>query len=109
MSSFYCGLDVFCQFKAIVQEYEELFSVVQCPLCSPQLVGGRRCVSNIGTLVSNRQNTASIKYNDDISLLISLYLISGSINHNIRIKTSACIHNMSLVTFAMVANTLNSK
>jgi hypothetical protein len=33
--------------------------------------------SNSGTLSSNRQNTSRPKYNDDISLLISQYLISG--------------------------------
>jgi alpha-D-ribose 1-methylphosphonate 5-triphosphate synthase subunit PhnH len=32
-------------------------------------------VTHSGTLASNRQNKASPKYNDDISLLISQYLI----------------------------------
>jgi hypothetical protein len=40
-------------------------------------VAGVACVSNSGTLTSNRQNTASPKYNDDISLPISQYHISG--------------------------------
>jgi hypothetical protein len=34
-------------------------------------------MSNSGTLASDRQNTASPKYNDYISLLISHYLIPG--------------------------------
>ncbi len=34
--------------------------------------------SNYGALASNWQNTSSPKYNDDISLLISQYLISSS-------------------------------
>ncbi len=42
---------------------------VQCILYSPQQWGG-------GMLASNRQNTGSPKYNDDISFLISQYLIS---------------------------------
>jgi hypothetical protein len=39
--------------------------------------GVRGYVTNSGALASNKQNTASTKYNDDISLLISKYLISG--------------------------------
>ncbi len=38
---------------------------------------GGGCISNSGTLASNRQNAASPKYNDDISLLISQYLITA--------------------------------
>jgi hypothetical protein len=75
MSSWYFGLDVFCPFEARVPEYYAVVSV-QCTLYSPQLLGGRGCVSNPGTLASNWQNTASPKYNDDISLLISQDLIS---------------------------------
>ncbi len=36
-------------------------------------------MSSSGTLAPNRQNTASPKYNDDISLLISQYLLSACI------------------------------
>jgi hypothetical protein len=36
-------------------------------------------MSNSGTLSSNRQLTAYPKYNHDISLLISLYVISESV------------------------------
>jgi hypothetical protein len=36
-------------------------------------------MSNSGTLASNRQNTASQKFNDNISMLISQYLISAFI------------------------------
>ncbi len=57
------------------QKVDAVFSV-QCTLYSPQLLGGRGCVSNSGTLASNRQNTASPKYNDDNFLLIEQYLIS---------------------------------
>jgi hypothetical protein len=78
MSTLYFGLDVFCPFEARVPEYYAVVSV-RCTLYSPQLLGGRRCsVSNPGTPASNWQNTASPKYNDDISLLISQYLISDS-------------------------------
>ncbi len=72
MSSLYFGLDIFCQFEARVPEYDAVLSV-QCTLYG----GAGRCVSNSVTLASNRQNTASRKYNDDISLLISQYLILG--------------------------------
>jgi hypothetical protein len=75
MSSLYFGLDVFCQFEARVPEVDTVFSV-QCTLFSPQLMGSRGCVSNSETQASNMQNTARPKYNDDISLLISQYLIS---------------------------------
>jgi hypothetical protein len=75
MSSLYFGLDVFCLFKAGFPEFDLVFSV-QCIMYSPQLLGSRGCLSNSGTLASYRQNTASSKYNADISLLISQYLIS---------------------------------
>jgi hypothetical protein len=49
---------------------DAVFSV-QCSLYIPQLWGAARgCVLNFGTLASNKPNTASPKYNDDISLLI---------------------------------------
>jgi hypothetical protein len=64
MSSLYSGQDVFCQFEARVPEFKAVFSV-QCILYRGGEGGG--CVSNSGTLASNRQNTASPKYNDDIS------------------------------------------
>ncbi len=52
---------------------------VLCTLNSPQLLRGRGYASNSWTLTSNRQNTANSIYNDDISLLISQYLISGKL------------------------------
>ncbi len=58
-------------------------NVTQCSVYSAHCTvhscwggGGRGCVSNSGTLASNGQNTTRPKYNDDISLLISQYLIS---------------------------------
>jgi hypothetical protein len=52
-------------------------NLTQCSVYSVHCTGGEGdCVSNSGTLALNRQNTASPKYNDDISLLISQYLIS---------------------------------
>jgi hypothetical protein len=77
MSSLYFGLGVFCQFEAEVPEFDAVFSV-EFTLYSPQLSEGKGCFSNSGTLASNRQNTESPKYNDDISMLISQYLISGA-------------------------------
>ncbi len=69
MSSLYFGLDV--QYTANSKlEFDPVFNV-QCTLYSPQLAGGQGYVSNSGTLASNTQNTASPKYNNDISLLIS--------------------------------------
>ncbi len=47
---------------------------VQCIVYTVQ--GGGGCLSNSGTLASNRQNTAFPSYNDDISLLILQYPIS---------------------------------
>jgi hypothetical protein len=76
MSSSYFGLDVFCVFKAGVLEFDLVFRI-QCIMYSPQLFGSRGCLSNSGALASNRQNTVSPKYNDDISLLISQYLFSA--------------------------------
>jgi hypothetical protein len=70
-------LNVSRQFGAGVPEFDAVFSV-QCTLYSPQLLGGRGCVSNSRTLASNRLNTAGSKYADDIYLLISQYLISAS-------------------------------
>ncbi len=70
MSSLYLGLDVFSQF-------EELDAVLSLQCTDTVCVGGGGWVSNSGTLVSNRQNRESPKYNDDISLLISQYFISG--------------------------------
>jgi hypothetical protein len=79
MSSLYFGLDLFCQFAARVPEFDVVFSV-ECTrtVYSPQLAGDRGCVSNSGNLASNRQKISSPKYNDDISLLISQYLISAT-------------------------------
>jgi hypothetical protein len=74
MSSLYFGLDVFSQSEASVPEFETVCSV-ECTLYSPQLLGGRGCLLNSGTLASNRQNRASPKYNDDIALLISQYFM----------------------------------
>jgi hypothetical protein len=50
--------------------------------------GGAGYVSNSGTVASKRQNTASSKFNDDISLLISQYLISGTASWNMHILYS---------------------
>jgi hypothetical protein len=63
-------------FEARVPEFYAVFSV-ECTLYSPQLLGGRGCMSNSRTLASNIQNTANPKHNDGISVLISQYLISG--------------------------------
>jgi hypothetical protein len=71
MSSLYFGLDVFCESKP-VSEFDAVFGE-QCTLYSPQL----GLLVKIWALAPNKQNTASPKYNDDISLLISQYLISG--------------------------------
>ncbi len=46
--------------------------------CTTVQEGGRGCMSNTGTLASNRQNTVSPKYNEDIPLLILQYLISAT-------------------------------
>jgi hypothetical protein len=71
LSSLYFGLDVFSQSGARVLEFD------QCTVYTVQGVGGRGCLSNYGTLASNRQNTANLKkYNDDIFLLILQFLIS---------------------------------
>jgi hypothetical protein len=88
MSSLYFGLDVFRQFEAIVPE---LVVVSVYSVCTLYRGEGRDWMSNSGALASKRQNTASPKYNDDISLLISQYLISveiGSINASFKEKNS---------------------
>ncbi len=62
-------------------------NLAQCSVCSVhcmyshQLLLSRSCISYSGTLASNRQNTANPEYNDDISLLISQYLISATANN----------------------------
>jgi hypothetical protein len=53
----------------------ESHSLMQFSVYNVHCTGGRGGVSNSGTLASNRQNTTSPKYNDDISFLISHYLI----------------------------------
>jgi hypothetical protein len=40
-------------------------------------IGGQGCVSISGTSAKNRQDTASPEYNDDISSLVSQYLMSS--------------------------------
>jgi hypothetical protein len=85
----YFGLDVFCQFEARVLEFDAVFSI-ECTYTvytySPELSRGRGCILNSGTLASNRQNTASPKY--DISL-ISQFLIS---DFNLQaLLSTACI------------------
>jgi hypothetical protein len=72
ISSLFFGLDVFCQFEGRSQNLTQ-FSVYSVH----NIKGGRGSMSNSGTVASNRQNTASTKYNYDLSLLISPYLISG--------------------------------
>jgi hypothetical protein len=57
MYSMYFGLDVFCQFEARVPEFDTVF-VVQCTL----YIGGEGL--HVRFWDSNRQNTASPKYND---------------------------------------------
>jgi hypothetical protein len=78
MSSLYFGLDVhvFCQFKARVLAFDNVQYIVY--IVQSAAVAGMSCESNSETLASNKQNTASPQYNDDISLLISQYLISGA-------------------------------
>jgi hypothetical protein len=71
MSPLYFGLAVFCLFEARVTEFDtQLFSLPYTAHCTQDPV------SNSGTLDSNWQNTSSPKYKDDISMLISQYLIS---------------------------------
>jgi hypothetical protein len=67
--SLYFWLDVFCPFEARVPDVGAVFSV-QCTVYTFTAVGRRGCLSNSRTLALNRQNIASPKYNDDISLLI---------------------------------------
>jgi hypothetical protein len=72
--SSYFGLDESCHFEARVESDKCSVYTVHCTLFR----GGRDYVTNSGTLAStNRQNTACPKYNDDISLLILQYLLSG--------------------------------
>ncbi len=68
MSSLYFGLDVCCQFEARVPESD------QCSVYSVHKLYWR--VEGLRIKFPNRQNTVSPKYNDDISLLIVLYLVS---------------------------------
>jgi hypothetical protein len=66
MSSVYFGLDVLRHFEVGV--------LLKIDTAHTSTAAGRRgCVR-----ASNRQNTVSPKYNDDISLLNSQYLISGT-------------------------------
>ncbi len=67
----YFGKDVLCQFDAEVLEFDAVFSV-QC-----SMYRGREWL-RVQFWDSNRQNTASPKYNDDISLLILQHIISAS-------------------------------
>ncbi len=68
MSLLYFGLNIFCRMKLKSR-------IRRCVKYTVYFVrGGGGCVSN--SRMSNRQNTASPKYNDDISLLISQYLTS---------------------------------
>ncbi len=64
MSSLYFGLSVFCLFEARVPEFDTL------PLPPTAVHSPLNIASNFGVLALNYQNTASSKYNDDISLLI---------------------------------------
>jgi hypothetical protein len=84
MSSLYFGLDKFCQFEAEVPKFDAVFSI-QCTLYKGE---GRGCASNSGILASNRQNIYKPKYKDDISLLISQYLISRLQGQKIKITHS---------------------
>jgi hypothetical protein len=59
-------------------EFDRVFSVLYSVYST---VG--RGMSNSGTLASDRQDTASLKYNDDICLLISQYLISLGVGQTI--------------------------
>ncbi len=68
MSSLSFGLNVFCQFESRVPEFDAVFSV-QCTLYSPQLLWAGVAYQILGLLP--QQNTASQKYNDNISFLIS--------------------------------------
>jgi hypothetical protein len=70
MSSLYFGLDIVCHFEARVTEFDV------CVQYTVYTARGGGCLPNSGTLASNRQNTASPKYNDDTYLMISQFLIS---------------------------------
>ncbi len=67
--SYFFGLDVFCKFEARFPEFDALLGV-QCKLYRG---GGLRVT--FWDFSANMQNKASPKYNDDISFLISQYLI----------------------------------
>jgi hypothetical protein len=77
MSSLYFGLAVFCLFGTQVVEFfcHAALPPNSCGLYSVHCT--LSTASNSGTLASNWQNASSPKYNDDISLLISQYLISA--------------------------------
>ncbi len=61
-------IDVFlCAVNWFSVSIQPMFFRHRCPT----MAGEKDCVPNSGTLASNRHNTASRKYNDDISLLIS--------------------------------------
>jgi hypothetical protein len=85
MSSLYFGLDVFCQFKARAPEFNAVLSV-ECHSCwwveaACQIL---RLEPQIGRI---QQAT---KDNDDISLLISKYLISA-IGQCVQFQYFACL------------------
>jgi hypothetical protein len=55
-------------------------NLMQCLVSSVHCTRrGRSCVPKLGILASNRQNTASPTCNEDISLLISQYLITAKV------------------------------
>ncbi len=74
MSSLYFGLAVFCLFESRLLDIPPLppnsckLDSIHCTLDT---------ASNSGTLALSSENTSSPKYNDDISMLILQYLISG--------------------------------
>ncbi len=65
MSLLYFGLDVFYTFWMLEPQNLTWHSFPQLHQC----FSGRGFVSNLRAVASNRQKTASSKYNDDISLL----------------------------------------
>ncbi len=76
MSSLYFGLAVFFLFEARIPEFgTQPLPPNSCGLNSVQRT--LNSASNYGTIASNWQNTSSSNYNDDISLLIAQYHISG--------------------------------
>jgi hypothetical protein len=70
MSSLYFGLDVFYQFEARVPEFD------YCSVFSVHCTGGGVACQILGLWPQIGRITASPKYNEDISLLISQCLIS---------------------------------